>query len=547
MPPVQINSDANIPCLQKKLIISILLALSVLIVYWSVQEFNFVYDDQDYVTENTRLQHGLTWENLGWAFTATECGFYQPLTWLTYLVDFELYGLKAGGYHWTNLIFHLANTVLLFWVLNLMTGTLWRSAFVAALFGLHPLHVESVAWVAERKDVVSGFFWFLTMLAYVFYAGKPRIGRYVLVLVTYILGVMAKPMVITLPFVLMLLDFWPLGRVSGYAGVMFSRSKSIRFLLGEKMPLILVSIGGGLLAVIGEKQIGALKSLDFLPLDARFANAVVSYVQYLWRMVWPLELSVFYPHPGHFPFSIVMLSGTILIAISLAAWWRYRSHPYLAVGWLWFLGSMVPVIGVVQIGSHANADRYTYLSLIGIFIITAWGVQALLRRFLWGKRIFLVLIIGVSVILSGLSFRQVQYWQNNGTLFSHALAVTRDNHVAHNNLGAALAREGKITEAMVHFKEALRINPPFPEALFNMGTSLFTQRKYAQAVPFYLKFLELEPKSKVMDAYNNVGFALMQEKKFREAIPYFQKALKLNPDCESVRRNLQIAEKDLKN
>ena len=547
MPPVQISSDANIPCLQKKLIISIFLALSVLIVYWSVQEFNFVYDDQDYVTENARLQHGLTWENLGWAFTATECGFYQPLTWLTYLVDFELYGLKAGGYHWTNLIFHLANTVLLFWVLNLMTGTLWRSAFVAALFALHPLHVESVAWVAERKDVVSGFFWFLTMLAYVFYAGKPRIGRYVLVLVTYILGVMAKPMVITLPFVLMLLDFWPLGRVSGYAGVVLSRSKSIRFLLGEKIPLILVSIGGGLLAVIGEKQIGALKSLDFLPLDARFANAVVSYVQYLWRMVWPLELSVFYPHPGHFPFSIVMLSGTILIAISLAAWWRHRSHPYLAVGWLWFLGSMVPVIGVVQIGSHANADRYTYLSLIGIFIITAWGVQALLRRFLLGKRIFLVLIIGVSVILSGLSFRQVQYWQNNGTLFSHALAVTRDNHVAHNNLGAALAREGKISEAMVHFEEALRINPPFPEALFNMGTSLFKQRKYAQAVPFYLKFLELEPKSKVMDAYNNVGFALMQEKKFREAIPYFQKALKLNPDCESVRRNLQIAEKDLKN
>jgi len=544
---VQISSDANIPCLQKKLIISIFLALSVLIVYWSVQEFNFVYDDQDYVTENARLQHGLTWENLGWAFMATECGFYQPLTWLTYLVDFELYGLKAGGYHWTNLIFHLANTVLLFWVLNLMTGTLWRSAFVAALFALHPLHVESVAWVAERKDVVSGFFWFLTMLAYVFYAGKPRIGRYVLVLVTYILGVMAKPMVITLPFVLMLLDFWPLGRVSGYAGVVLSRSKSIRFLLGEKIPLILVSIGGGLLAVIGEKQIGALKSLDFLPLDARFANAVVSYVQYLWRMVWPLELSVFYPHPGHFPFSIVMLSGTILIAISLAAWWRHRSHPYLAVGWLWFLGSMVPVIGVVQIGSHANADRYTYLSLIGIFIITAWGVQALLRRFLLGKRIFLVLIIGVFVVLSGLSFRQVQYWQNNGTLFSHALAVTRDNHVAHNNLGAALAREGKISEAMVHFKEALRINPPFPEALFNMGTSLFTQRKYAQAVPFYLKFLELEPKSKVMDAYNNVGIALMQEKKSREAIPYFQKALKLNPDCKSVRRNLQIAEEDLKN
>jgi tetratricopeptide (TPR) repeat protein len=529
-----------IPERQKAILIGLVLIALTLIVYWQVQGFDFVYyDDQVYVTENTHVKQGLTWDNVKWAFTATECGFYQPLTWLTYFVDYELYGLKAGGYHWTNLLFHLVNTVLLFWCLNLMTGSLWRSGFVAALFALHPLHVESVAWIAERKDVVSGFFWMLTIGAYYFYTRKTSVARYLLVLVIFVLGLMAKPMAITLPFVLLLLDYWPIGRIN-----VNDDSIRVPWILLEKLPLIAVSVVAGTLTVVAEKQVGALKSLELISIDDRLANAVISYVQYLWRMIWPVDLAIFYPYPAHWHVFPLLVSGLILLSISLVVLKWNRAYPYLAIGWLWFLGTMVPVIGIVQVGIHASADRYTYIPLIGLFVAIVWMGHDFSRVIINGRCVFPLSAMIIILIFSYLSWKQVHTWRNAELLFRHALYVTNNNFVAHNSLGAALARKGKRSEALHHYKEAIHIRPDYPLALFNIGTSLAAQQEYARSVPYYIKTLRLNPT--FVEAYNNLGISLVHEGKFREAISYFREALRLRPDYNAAQRNLLQARMDLR-
>jgi len=524
---------------QKAILITLVLLALTLIVYWQVQHHEFVYyDDQDYVMENVHVQKGLTWENLKWAFTATECGFYQPLTWLTYMADFELYRFKAGGYHWTNLLFHLANTVLLFWVLSLMTGSLWRGGFVAALFALHPLHVESVAWIAERKDVVSGFFWILTMGAYLYYTKNPGIGRYLAVLTLFTLGLMAKPMAITLPFVLLLLDLWPLRRF-GMINILEkgNKKRAIRLIL-EKIPLFMISIVFIAVSFVTVKEADALRTLDQFPFFVRVANAFISYGAYIRKMFLPWDLAMPYSHLGLMNYWLTALSAALILLISVIVFRRIKTQPYLSVGWLWYLGTLVPVIGLVQIGAHAMGDRYTYLPLVGLFIMLVWGVSDLVLPLRNGRYAlaFLGSILLVSMVF--LSYRQVGYWKDTVTLSRHAITVTEGNYLAHNNLGGALDREGQADEAIRHYGEAIRIMPSYADAWYNIGTTLAKQGKSVQAIPFYEKALQYQPE--FVEAYNNLGTALFKQGRYDESIVYFRQALQIDPGYAEAYNNIGV-------
>jgi len=525
---------------QRVVLITLVLLALTLIVYWQVQHHEFVYyDDQDYVMENVHVQKGLTWENLKWAFTATECGFYQPLTWLTYLADFELYRLKAGGYHWTNLLFHLANTVLLFWFLSLMTGSLWRSGFVAALFALHPLHVESVAWIAERKDVVSGFFWILTMGAYLYYTKNPGIGRYLAVLALFTLGLMAKPMAITLPFVLLLLDFWPLRRF-GMINILEkgNKNKEIRLIL-EKIPLFVISIVFITVSFVTVQEADALRTLDQFPFFVRVSNAFISYGAYIRKMLLPWDLATPYSHLGLMQYWLTGLCAVLILLISIIVFKRMKVQPYLPVGWLWYLGTLVPVIGLVQIGAHAMGDRYTYLPLVGLFIMLVWGVSDLILPLRNGRYALAFLGSALLVSMMFLSYRQVDYWKDTITLSRHAIAVTEGNYLAHNNLGGALDREGKADEAIRHYREAIRIMPSYADAWYNIGTTMAKQGKSAQAIPFYEKALQYQPQ--FVEAYNNLGTALLNRGKYEESITCFKKSLQIDPKYAEAYNNIGVA------
>jgi len=508
------------------------LILSVLIVYGQLPFFDFVFfDDHVYVAEKAQVIAGISWESLRWAFTATDAGFWHPLTWISLMFDHELWGLNPGGYHLTNLLLHLIATLLLFFALRRLTGSRARSGFVAALFALHPLHVESVAWIAERKDVLSAVFWMLSLLLYARYVEKPGRLRYGLVLFSFLLGLMAKPMVITLPFILILFDVWPLNRLS--AG-------NWKLLIKEKIPLLLMGVVVGVTTMLAEQQVGALKSLAEFPLSGRLSNAIVAYGFYLYKMVWPGHLSVHYPHPGSWPPGEVMLSLLALGAVTFFAVKRFRAQPFFLVGWLWYLVSLLPVIGLVQIGSHAFADRYTYLPLVGVFIGIVWGVGALVEH-----RKILTLpsgMIGITIVLvlSAVSMQQVQHWRNAESLFRQAVSATKNNYLAYNNLGAALSRQGRQQEAMPYFEKALNVRPDYVEALFNMGVALAGQGKYAEALPVYGKVLTLNPR--FAEAHNNAAIAYAQLGNLKQAIIHFREAIRIHPDYREAAKNLGIAE-----
>ena len=379
----------NIPDCQIKLMISLLLILAIIIAYGQVKNFDFVgYDDQEYVTENIQVQKGLTVEGIIWAFTAFHSANWHPLTWLSHMLDCELYGLNPMGHHWTNLIIHMANTILLFLVLKLMTGAIWRSAFVAALFALHPLHVESVAWVSERKDVLSTFFGLLMIVAYYRHFKMSNLKNYLLVIIFFCLGLMAKPMIITFPFVLLLLDFWPLKRfqfenhcLSQCDGKTRCYFKGSSRLILEKIPLFIPVVISCVLTFLAQQSQGAVKALGALPLTNRVANAFVSYVSYTVKAVWPSNLAVFYPHPGNTIPAWQIIAAVLIIAVAnFLSIHSLKKYPYIAVGLFWYLGTLIPVIGLVQVGEQAIADRYTYIPLIGVFIIIAWGVPDLLKK-----------------------------------------------------------------------------------------------------------------------------------------------------------------------
>lgn len=522
------------------------LALSVLVVFGRLAFFDFVFfDDHVYVIEKAQVLAGLTTESIRWAFTATDAGFWHPLTWISLMIDHEIWGLNPGGYHLTNLLLHLAATLLLFAALHRLTGALWKSGFVAVLFALHPLHVESVAWIAERKDVLSGVFWMLSLLLYARYVESPGWRRYSLVLLSFILGLMAKPMVVTLPVIMLLLDVWPCNRLSGG-----NWRRNWKLVLGGKIPFLILGVAAGIVTMMAEQQVGAMKSFEEFPFFVRLTNAVVAYGFYLYKMVLPFNLSVHYPHPGAWPLGTVILSLAVLGVLSYFSIRSFKSAPYLLVGWLWYLISLLPVIGLIQIGGHAFADRYTYIPLIGVFIAVVWGVgelteQRKLRQSSGSDHSQLVTaMLGMVVIVffALISVVQVGRWQDAETLFRQAVAVTENNYLAHNNLGAALSRQGRHGEALPQFEKALQIRPDYQEALFNKGAALAGEGRYGEALPVYGRVIAMQPG--FAEGHNNIAIAYAQTGNINQAIAHFREAVRIRPDYQEAIKNLKIAEKE---
>ncbi len=534
----------DIPDHQLNLLISLLLIFAIIVAYGQVRNFDFIdFDDGLYVAENRHVQEGLTLEGLIWAFTTFHSANWHPLTWLSHMLDCELYGLNPMGHHWTNLQLHMANTLLLFFILKLMTGAIWRSAFVAALFALHPLHVESVAWVSERKDVLSTFFGMLMIAAYYRYVKISGLKNYLLVIILLSLGLMAKPMLVTFPFVLLLLDYWPLKRFQLInensqpdEAPGFVRQPSFRLFL-EKVPLFIPVVISSILTFSAQQGEGALVPLEALSIKTRFANALISYVSYVLKAIWPRNLAVYYPHPvGTLP--VWQICGAVLLiaVVTYGAICLLKRHPYVAVGLFWYFGTLIPVIGLVQVSDQAMADRYTYIPLTGLFIVVTWGVSELLAKWHYRK-----IFLGVSavIILSALTactFFQASHWKNTIALFENAVKVTENNYRALNNLGTALVDKGKNDEAILHFAEALRINPQKTDARNNLANVLFIQGKYGEAISHYYKVLKTN--SEHADAHYNLAYVLSTQGRLEEAVVHYKEALRINPENEKAHFNL---------
>ena len=502
-----------------KFAICIFLVVTTFAVYGQVQDHEFLnHDDPDYVTKNLNVKAGLTSESVKWAFTTSHFSMWHPMTWLSHMLDYQFYGLNPKGHHLTNLLFHIANTLLLFLVLLRMTGALWQSCFVAALFAFHPLNVESVAWVAERKNVLSTFFWLLTMWAYAHYVEKPGVKRYGLVALFFALGLMSKPMLVTLPFVLLMMDYWPLGRLkfaqekghNEITGEYTGKRLDIWSLVREKIPLFLLTAGLSITTFIVQKSGGALHAMEVNSLSARLTYAMVSYLEYVKKTLWPEGLAVFYPHPGNaLAVWKGILCGMVLVGISAVTIRFIRKVPYLAFGWFWYLGTLVPVIQIVQTGRHGMADRYAYIPLIGIFIIVAWGLPELMAKWRYRDK-FLILLTGIYFpILMVTTWNQVSHWKNSITIFKHAIRVTDKEY------------------------------PDFALTHINLGNALLTERKTEEAISHYKKAIKLKPGSAI--SHYNLGNALLVERKTEEGIFHYRMAIKLKPDFADARHNLKIA------
>lgn len=527
---------------RRVVLIYILLSVAILLVYWQVQYFGFIdFDDNMYVIENPHVQSGLSYHGLIWAFTTTHTTNWHPLTWLSLMFDYDLYRLNPSGYHWTNIIFHIANTLLLFFVFNRMSGETWKSALVAFLFAVHPINVESVAWIAERKNVLSTLFWTLTMLTYVLYVESPVLKRYLLVMLSFTMGLLVKPMLVTLPFVLLLLDYWPLNR---FPSAMQGNRNGIQWseispLIREKLPLLVLAGVSSIVTVYAARSGGAIKSLETFPLDVRITNAFVSYAMYLKKMVWPQNLAIFYPHEGMISLWKIAATCLIISGFTIFVLFMSRRYRYLPVGWFWYLGTLMPVIGLIQVGYHAMADRYAYVPLVGIFVIISWGVSDIFSR-LFARRILLILlaatVVSVSVIVS---WQQVQYWQNSMTIFQHALNVTKNNYQAHQGVGNILFSRGNIDGAIAHYMEALRFKPDHAEVRNNLGMALMYRGKFEEAMNQYLEALRIKPNQ--AKVYNNMGVLLAKQEKMESAIAYFREAVRIDPDFAGAKGNLQVA------
>ncbi|HKV37874.1 MAG TPA: tetratricopeptide repeat protein [Blastocatellia bacterium] len=535
--------------LSKRWIIITVLAGATLLTYWRVKDLGFIseYDDNAYVTENLRVQSGLTWDNLGWAITTMDyTGNWHPLTWISHMLDCQLFGLNPMGHHLTSLIIHLANVILLFLVLQVMTGAVWRSAGVAALFALHPINVESVAWIAERKNVLSTFFLILTVWAYYRYATQGGWRPYLVVCAFFSIGLMVKPMLVTLPFALLLLDYWPLGRLrsvqtSKVEPASTSGVLPLKRLLLEKVPLVLLAAGSSVLTYIAQEHLGSVAAIETLPITTRVENAVVSYGGYLKNTVWPTRLAVLYPLFAHIPARNVVLAASVLACITGLVLYEARRRKYLVTGWFWYLGTLVPVLGLIQVGKQSMADRYAYVPLIGVFIVIVWGVGDLLGP-LQGHRSWLA-AIGLTAIASSvlialciLTVRQLGYWRSSQTVFEHAVAVTQNNYVVRDLLAEVLAKQGQLDRAVDEYTKIIAARPSFEEPEENLGMVLVQQGKTEEAIRHFKRALEINSGS--VDACNRLGAALADLGRFDEAIPYFYRVLEKRPNYSSAYANL---------
>jgi Flp pilus assembly protein TadD len=566
------------------------LAAAVLAVYGQVYRYDFVnYDDPKYVSENPVVLRGVTLAGAVWAFTTGEMGNWHPLTWLSHMLDVQLFGPAPGASHLVNVALHLLNTLLLFLVLQRTTRAPGPSLAVAALFGVHPLHVESVAWIAERKDVLSTFAWFLTLWMYSRYVEARSPRWYAASLACFAVGLTAKPMLVSLPFVLLLLDYWPLGRVAwgavyaskpagavptdapaarrlrrrnppaGAIRIMSANAavvgrqalRPISALIWEKVPFLALALIASALAYAMQRRSGATDQAGQIPIAIRLTNALVAYVTYVAKALWPADLAVLYPYDLAVPAWQPVMAALLLTAASALALVMARRHPYALVGWLWYLGTLVPVIGLVQIGSQALADRYTYVPLVGIFLILAWGGRDLARRWAMPARAMAALTTAAVAVYAAVAWRQVQYWRNSATLFSHAAQVTRDNCIAHNNLGIALAWEGKIDAAAAEYREALRIKPDYADAHANLGRVLARQSRRDDAVVQYRAALaetvragDPHGRDLAYAVHGDLGRALAELGRRDEALAELSEAVRLRPESIEAHTNLGNALRD---
>jgi tetratricopeptide (TPR) repeat protein len=560
-----------------------------LAVFSQTIHYDFVnFDDDLYVYNAPAIKAGPTLQGIAAAFTSQHARNWHPLTTISHMLDCKLYGLNAGGHHATNVVLHTIAVLLLFHVLRQMTGAFWKSAFLAALFAIHPLHVESVGWVSERKDVLSAVFFFLMLDAYVRYVRAPSITRYLVVTAVFIAGLMSKPMLVTAPIILLLLDYWPLRRfeqtasTTGKAKVPQSGSQSrlLQRLFLEKIPLLMLSAGAGIVTFVLQKR--AAGSIPPLPFLWRVENAIMNYVIYAWKTVWPTRLAVFYPHPNDSwaTWQVVFAIAALLAVTWTAIAWRNK-RPYLFTGWFWYLVMLVPVIGLVQVGEQGHADRYSYLPSIGLFLIAVWAiadVAAVSELKLW-RGVATAGAVAIVAALACTAFSQTSYWRNSETLWTHALAVTTDNDVAHNNLGYlcvdrgdldnamshfdaaskirslksdphynlgtafvemnlgdAFARKGQPDEAMAHFEQAIKLQPDYGEAYYNRGNVLFAKGRTDEAIVDFQKALQIQPTD--ADAHTGLGNALLRKGSPKEAIAHYKEAIELAPQDPHSRSNL---------
>ena len=515
------------------IIICVGLTFIVLLPFYQTHQFDFVhYDDRNNIMDNKNIHTGFNRSSVGWAFTSLSSYNWHPMTWLSLILDYKLYGSSAGGYHVTNVLIHLVNTILLFLIFVKMTGELWKCGFVAALFAIHPLHVESVAWIMERKDVLSTMFWLLTIVLYVYYTESLSLRYYVCVCVAFALALMSKPMVVTLPVVLLLLDYWPLKRFWG------GDIKTSRHLIIEKIPLFILSFIFSAITIYAQGHSGAMQSFDTFPFPDRLVNAIVSYVGYIAKMMLPVKLAFFYPYPTALSLWVVLFSGALLVAASLISFKCRRIAPYLSMGWLWYLITMFPVCGMLQTGEQAMADRYTYVPLLGLFIIVAWGIPDLLDKRPYQKYIMPVFAGAIIIVLTIQTFYQTGTWKNSRTLFEHAITVTEDNYVAHNNLGRYYMEQGNFAEATGHFRKAVNIKPGNEKFLNNFAVALFRQNKFDEANSFFVRAIAINPL--FADSYYNAGDVYFFTGRHIEAAVMYRKALSLRGGNAYAENNLAV-------
>jgi tetratricopeptide (TPR) repeat protein len=540
--------------------IYLFLFIGTLLVYSQVSNFAFLtFDDNSGLLNNPQVRDGLSWSGVGWAFTTAYASNWFPLTRISHMLDFQLFGLDAGWHHLMNVLIHALSSVLLFALLKRMTARLWESAFVAFVFALHPLHVESVAWVSERKDVLFAFFWFLTTWLYLDFVEKRTLQKYLLMVLAFCLGLMSKQMIVTLPFTLLLLDAWPLKR------------KGVRTLVLEKVPLVALSIAASLITILAQKKGGAVQSLASTPLAARAANALMAYVLYIADFIWPTGLAFFYPYPAHWPMGEVAFAGAALAAMSVLVVLAFRARPYLAVGWFWYLGTLAPVIGLIQVGHQQRADRYTYVPLIGISIMVAWAAAEAFAKWPGAQRAFAGAAIAVCAAWMLVTWVSIKYWKDSAALYTRAIAVTDANYLAHmnlgvdlvaqgryqegmrelytsleenqdqahahNSLGVALYMVGRKDEAIDQFTQSIRLLPTDAEPHVNLGNALLDMGRIDEATREFNTGLRLDPR--MANAYYGLGCVLVKENRQAEAVPYFTEALRINPGFQAAREQLR--------
>ncbi len=509
--------------------VSVFLIVSIFAVYFQLSNYDFVnYDDNEYVTENEFIKKGINTDSITWALTHSHSANWHPLTWISHMVDYALFGLNAGWHHVTNIVFHLFNALLLYAVFRKMTGTIWPCAFIASLFALHPLHVESVAWISERKDVLSTFWGLLTILLYIEYVQKKNIFRFSGVLLFFSFSLMSKSMLVTLPLVLLLLDYWPLQRLQVPNGLKCNDSNfstNIGLLL-EKTPLIFLSFTAGYIVFLHQQQAGAIRSFDQIPLLQRSANVFVVYINYIYKTIYPINLAVLYPYKGMPHWWEIVASFFIIIGISFFAIRKIKSHPYFFVGWSWFLGTLLPVIGIVQVGDQLIADRYTYIPLTGLFIIIAWGMPHILSRWRNKEKFLFLFSILLLMVYMTMSWKQASYWKNGLTLSRRAVSVTSGNYIMENNLANMLAKNGRYWPSIVHYIEALRIKPNDDISYHNMLSVLRASSNDGSLAEKMKSVLSLYPVEASLCFI--VGKMYRDENEYAKAIEFFKKTIRID-------------------